>query len=445
MNKRQFAILGSTVFLLASVAYFSYAVAAEQSPAQRSEIESQIVQLEREAGELDATLQQVRGETRSLGNEVKGLDTEIKRRGVEIKRLTLAIQKAAIEIGQRTQGINVLTKKIEKGRQGLAASLIVLSTAEDDHALIVLLKHRSLSDFFTSLYNLERVQSDVQGQLTVFKDDRITHEREREELLEYQKEQQTLKSLQDVERRFIAQKKLEKDELLRLTRGKEAVFQQLLKSKKRDIATLKSQLFYLEKTGITAEEAVEFADLAARRAGIRTSFLLALLEVETGKQFEDGVISVGTNLGTGNWRRDLYECYRHIGKPKTAEAEKAAFFRITEELGLDPDAMKVSRRPNYGCGGAMGPAQFLPSTWITFEARVANLTGHHPPSPWNAGDAFTAAAIFLADAGANSQTVAGEIRAAKTYLSGKPNCAKLVCRSYANRIIALAKDIDRTL
>lgn len=443
MNRKK--LLTSVFFLLVSSIGVSFDAAAEQSPAQRSEIESQIIQLEREAGELDATLQQVQGETRNLNNEVKGLDTEIKRREVEIKRLTLAIRKAAIEISQRTHGIGVLTQKIEKGRRGLAASIVVLSTAENDNVLTVLLKHRSLSDFFTSLYNLQKIQSDVQDQLTVFKGDRVTYEREREELLEYQEEQQTLKSLQDVERRFIAQKKLEKDELLRLTRGKEAVFQQLLKSKKRDIATLKSQLFYLEKTGITAEEAVALADAAARLAGIRTSFLLALLEVETGKQFEDGVISVGTNLGTGNWRRDMYECYRQIGKPKTAEAEKTAFFQITDKLGLDPDAMKVSRRPNYGCGGAMGPAQFLPSTWLTFEARVAGLTGHNPPSPWDAGDAFTAAAIFLADAGADSQTSAGEIRAAKTYLSGQPNCAKLVCRSYANRIIALARDIDRTL
>src|SRR3989344_3922119 len=108
----------------------------------------------------------------------------------------------------------------------------------------------------------------------------------------------------------IGKKKKEKEELLRLTKGKEALFQQLLKSKKRDITTLKTQLFYLEKTGITAEDAIRFADLAAKRAGIRTAFLLALLEVETGRQFEEGVISVGTNLGTVNWRDDLYLCYQ---------------------------------------------------------------------------------------------------------------------------------------
>lgn len=412
---------------------------------ERSELERQLVQLEGEAEVLDKNIQQTQGDARNLGNEVKTIDAEVRRRELEIRRLTLAIKKTGIEIKQKAEAVALLTRKIAHSRAALAGSLFLLSTHEDDDGLSILLKHRSLSDFFNSIHTLERVQSDIHETLTAFKEDRATLEREKEELEQVREEQQELQSLQEVERRFLAQKKAEKDELLRLTRGKEALFQQLLKSKKRDITTLRTQLFYLEKTGITAEEAVQLADRAAKRTGIRTAFLLALLEVETGKQFEDGVISVGTNLGTGNWQRDLYDCYVHLHKPKVAQAEKAAFFAITEGLGLDPDKMPVSRRPNYGCGGAMGPAQFLPTTWRRFESRVGDLTGHTPPSPWNVEDAFTAAALFLADAGADAQTTAGEIRAAKTYISGSPSCSRYICKSYSNRIISLARDIDKIL
>lgn len=441
-----FAILGSG-FFISSLFFFgaANASAADIGAGKRSDIEAQIAALESEANALDATLQQVQGQARSFDNEVKTLDLEVKRREVEIKRLNLAIQKAGADIRQKIQGIGVLSQKITSGRSALASGLLLLSTYDGENALTILLKHRSLSDFFTSLYGLQRVEAGVQEALGVFRDDRAALEREKSDLEGFQEEQQNLKGLQEMERRFIAQKKQEKDELLRLTRGKEAAFQQLLKSKKQDIATLKTQLFYLEKTGISAQDAVSLADRAAKRAGIRTSFLLALLEVETGKQFEDGVISVGTNLGTGNWQRDLYQCYLNLGKRSAAESEKTAFFAITGGLGLNPDAMPVSRKPSYGCGGAMGPAQFLPTTWLRFDDRVASLTGHQPPSPWDAGDAFTAAALFLADAGAGSQTVTGETMAAKTYLSGKPNCTKYICRSYANKILALARDIDRTL
>ena len=429
----------------AAAFYTAPVLAQEPNDGSRLDLEQQLLQLEREAEGLDHNLQQIQGEKRSLSNEVKSIDTEVKRRELEIRRLTLALKKTGIEIKQKSAGIAVLTQRIEKSRRALAGSLFLLSMQEEDSALAILLKHQSLSDFFSSLHGLERVQSNIQEALGVFKEDRVALEQEKEELEEIEEEQQALKSLQEVERRFLAQKKKEKDELLRLTKGKEAIFQELLKSKKRDIATLKTQLYYLERTGITAEEAVRLADQAAKRAGIRTAFLLALLEVETGKQFEDGVISVGTNLGTGNWKRDLYDCYINIGKRKSAEAEKNAFFVITGKLNLDPDQMPVSRRPSYGCGGAMGPAQFLPTTWLGFESRVARLTGHQPPSPWSPEDAFTAAAIFLADAGAKSQTSAGETRAAKTYLSGQPNCSRYICRSYASRIISLARDIDRTL
>ncbi len=146
----------------------------------------------------------------------------------------------------------------------------------------------------------------------------------------------------------------------------------------------------------------------------------------------------------------MYDCYLRLGRRSAAEAQKAAFFAITAKLGLDPDRMPVSRRPSYGCGGAMGPAQFIPTTWLLFESKTASLTGHNPPSPWNIEDAFTASAVFLADAGARSQTRAGELAAARTYISGRPSCpprgaARTACLAYANRVVSLAGDIDRVI
>ncbi len=369
----------------------------------------------------------------------------MRRREIDIKRLTLSLNNTAVEIRDRKEGVSRLSQKIEKSRDGLSASILLLYNYDEENPLTILLRHSSISAFFRSIEALNKLQTNIQTSLKNFRDDRTQLQKEQEDLEESEKEQEDLRALQEVERRALAKKKQQKEELLRLTKGKEALFQQLLKSKQKDIAALKTQLFYLEKTGITAENALAAADLAAKRAGIRTSFLLALLEVETGKQFEDGVISVGTNLGTGNWQRDLYQCYINLRKPNTAQAEKNAYLKITSSLGLDPDAMPVSRKPNYGCGGAMGPAQFLPTTWLRYSDEVADLTGHNPPSPWNAQDAFQAAAVFLAKAGADSQTTAGEIRAAKTYISGSPTCAKSICKYYSNRIVALAKEIGQSL
>lgn len=419
--------------------------AQELNPEERAEVEKKIELLENEAVTLDSQISQLQGASRTLANEIKLADAQVKKKEAEISRINLALKQATSEIGAKERGIAVTSQRISKNQRVLAASLSLLYIYDQSNTLVTFLKNKNLSDFFRVFTDLETTQENLENKLSKYREDRSILRGEKEDLESYKKEQQDLKALQEVERRFLAQKKAEKDELLKLTKGKETIFQQLLKSKRKDIASLRAQLFYLEKTGVTAEDAVKFAELAAQRAGIRTAFLLALLEVETGKQFEDGVISAGSNVGTGNWKKDMYDCYRNAGKASRAEAEKKAFMDIVNGLGLDPDKMPVSRRPSYGCGGAMGAAQFLPSTWLQYADRVSALTGHEHPNPWNVEDAFTAAAILLAQAGADSRTPDGEARAAKVYISGNPSCTRSICNWYSRQILSLTKDIDRIL
>lgn len=444
-RRKTFLLFFVFFMLMALPIFFAYSVFADMDDEKRISLQKNLDQLEQEAQQLDTFITQTKQEAQNLASAKQILDAEAKRRAIEIRKLTLSLNNISAEISERKYGIAGLSRKIDKSRQGLSASILLLQNYDEENSLTILLKHSNISSFFRSVDAIDKVQTNIQVSLKNFRNDREALEREQQDLQDFEEEQEGLKTLQEVERQVLTQKQREKQELLRLTKGKEALFQQLLKSKQRDIASLKTQLFYLEKTGITAETALQIADLAAKRSGIRTAFLLALLEVETGKQFEDGVISVGTNLGTGNWRRDLYQCYINLGKRKTAESEKNAFMKITSNLGLSPDSMPVSRKPNYGCGGAMGPAQFLPTTWLRYADEVAQLTGHNPPNPWNPEDAFQAAAVFLAKAGAASQTTSGEIAAAKTYLSGNPSCKKSICHHYSNRILALAKEIGQAL
>ena len=46
----------------------------------------------------------------------------------------------------------------------------------------------------------------------------------------------------------------------------------------------------------------------------------------------------------------------------------------------------------YGWGGAMGPAQFIPSTWVLYEDKIKAITGK-TADPWNIRDAFLASGI----------------------------------------------------
>ena len=147
---------------------------------------------------------------------------------------------------------------------------------------------------------------------------------------------------------------------------------------------------------------------------------------------------LGANVGSGNWKKDLYQCYISIGYPTSAEKQKTAFLAITGELGLNPDAMPVSKAPYYGCGGAMGPAQFMPTTWQLYKSSIASRTGHNPPNPWDAEDAFMAAALLLRDNGASAGGYTAERRAALRYLAGG-NWQKPSYAFYGDDVMALAE------
>ncbi len=116
----------------------------------------------------------------------------------------------------------------------------------------------------------------------------------------------------------------------------------------------------------------------------------------------------------------------------------------------------------------MGPAQFIPSTWVCFAGyinestgkcgknadgsyagpwkydaskdRIGKRTGNTPPSPWNPEDAFMASALLLTDNGAAAQTKAAEFRAAMCYLAGCGNINNKSLHFYGNDVAELAAD-----
>jgi membrane-bound lytic murein transglycosylase B len=168
------------------------------------------------------------------------------------------------------------------------------------------------------------------------------------------------------------------------------------------------------------------ANWASKQTGIRSAFLLAILTQES---------NLGKNIGTCNRPGDPPEkSWKVIMKPTR---DQEPFQIITAELGKNPDItpvscpMKDKKGKQLGWGGAMGPAQFIPSTWIGYRQKITAITGNTVANPWDNRDAFLASAIKLRNDGANG-TDEGDWKAAMRYFSGSTN---LAYRFYGDNVI----------
>jgi membrane-bound lytic murein transglycosylase B len=117
------------------------------------------------------------------------------------------------------------------------------------------------------------------------------------------------------------------------------------------------------------------------------------------------------------------------------------FKEICDDLGYNYKKMKVSCALSYGIGGAMGVAQFMPSTWVNYKYApvIAKITGNSPADPWNLKDGIIGMALYLKDKGGDKKS--GEHTAAAAYYCGS-NLSRTVCQNYANSVISWSKGYD---
>ena len=98
--------------------------------------------------------------------------------------------------------------------------------------------------------------------------------------------------------------------------------------------------------------------------------------------------------------------------------DQTIFLKIMQDLGRSPDGTPLSCPWGNGWGGAMGPSQFIPTTWASYAPRVAAAVGVSIADPWNPRHAFFATALFMQDLGAAAGTPAAEREAALRYYAG---------------------------
>jgi membrane-bound lytic murein transglycosylase B len=84
----------------------------------------------------------------------------------------------------------------------------------------------------------------------------------------------------------------------------------------------------------------------------------------------------------------------------------------------------------------MGPTQFIPSTWIKYDARIKSSLSVAAADPWNALHAIVATGLYLSDVGGSGGSYAAEHTAAAKYYAGAA-WAGGAGQSYANSVMDL--------
>ena len=211
---------------------------------------------------------------------------------------------------------------------------------------------------------------------------------------------------------------------------------QSAKNNEQKIAEIRSKNFELigEPNTLTFGEAIDIAKWVEQVADIRPAFLLSIFQEELKLEKFDMCYLTNFNTGEGIRINDG----KKLAKVMKPDRDIQDFLSITRELGRDPYKTLITCPMSFGWGGAMGPADFIPSTWMRYQSRVSAITGKSA-DPWDIKDAFLASGLYLSDSGAALKTQNGEWRAAMIYFSSSTNP---IYSWYADDVLAITDKIQ---
>jgi peptidoglycan hydrolase CwlO-like protein len=421
MRQRFFIVLVCVMLLLPHALH-----AQVQDAQQRAALQAQLDQIEKDIASNQGTLTGLQKEGTSLERDIAILDNKIQTAQLQIKQSDLTLKQLASGIAQKQADIKSVDGNVAQGQDSLAQILRKTREIDDTSLATVLLSSGSLTDVFNEVDTFETLQrslSDSFAQMAALRSDLSARE---QALQEQQDEAQKVRGIQVLAKQAVQNDQKEKQQLLDATKGQEAVYQQLIANKQQQAAVIRTALFGLVESGaIPFGTAYEYAKEASAGTGVRPALILAILTEET---------NLGQNIGSCTYQQAM-----------NPTRDIPVFLQLMQQLGLDPTQMKVSCKPSYGWGGAMGPAQFIPSTWVLYKDRIAKVTGKNPPNPYDARTAVFASALLMADNGADAGTRSAERLAALRYFAGWANAGKRAYSFYGDDVMSIADKIQSNI
>jgi peptidoglycan hydrolase CwlO-like protein len=445
-------------YFLPSTSY-STAHAQELTAAQKAKLEKELAQVEAEQKQAEAALSSAQAQSSSLQRDIAVLDAKIKVAQLNIRAKNLLIESLGKDIKNKEAHIGTLDERIERGRDTLAVIMRKTNEVSSYSLPEVLLSQSTVSGVLNDLDTLASVQESLKSTFEQIRSDKSETQAEKSTLEKRRNTETDARYSIQQEEKNIKTDETEKRRLLTISKGNEAAYQADLAQKRLRAAEIRAALFPLRGSDpIPFGTAYGYAVEAERKTGVRAAFLLGIFAQESsldddatfGKQIgscymTDPATGNGRGANTGSTQSRVMHPTRDV----------PPFLTIVKALNGDPSTTRVSCwQPVYdkvtgepiGWGGAMGPAQFIPSTWILYVDNLRSALGiSSMPSPWNPAHAFMAASMLLKDNGAAGQTYTTERNAACKYFSGKACPSSGWILTYGNSAMANAEKIQRMI
>lgn len=411
---------------------------------------------EKEIADNQSKLNLTQKTAMTIQNVIDQLKYKIEKANLDIKAHNIKIIQLSNDITVRNRNIDNLNDKIGKMKDSVAEIMRKGSELSNTSPVVAILSTKDLSEFFVNLDNYQVLQDKLHQTILAIKDARSAVEQEKSSLEDSKVKESVLKAEQEDLKRQTQVFQKQQQEALKVTQAQAKTYAAQIAEKQRVRNEIANRIFRtVGGTELRFEDALKLVRIYANKIGVSPSLTLAVLSQESSS---GGLI--GKNIGKCTYNQSASNPAGTVMSP----SQVPSYLAIMNELGLDANTTPVSC-PIYSdgaYGGAMGPAQFMPTTWwnvgtqMGFKQRVAQVMGVSTPSPFKNLDAFTGTALYLSDAQDRCEAVFSDtfkIRActAAKYYAGLTVSGTKLARhmnpvsSYGYQVASRAAQFDRDI
>ncbi len=216
-------------------------VFAQTEDERITELQKEIERLEQQANVYRQNIAGEHSKADSLNKEISILQNQINNLKTQINITTKKIGSASLEINNVSNEIFTTQGKIDHQKSGIGELLLEIYKQDKESLLVAVMKNANISDFLNRIQQTANVGESLLTLVNDLRETKNSYENHKSILEDKKNELENLNRRQVVQKSSLDGTQQEKDNLLKITKGKEAEYQKLLEE-----VEIKQSLFFTE-------------------------------------------------------------------------------------------------------------------------------------------------------------------------------------------------------